>query len=127
MSVTLAQITVQAFGILIGLASLAGLASPDRLIAIVRNVASTPSGWIFAVVVRIVLGAALITAAQAAVFPAAFVALGWAAIVAAIGLLIMGQTRMRKLVDRVGRLSAMAIRVWLIFGLAFGALLLLGA
>ena len=73
------------------------------------------------------LGAVLLTAAQVAKFPMTFTVIGWIAIFAAIGLLIMGQGRMRKFVDSVARWPEAMVRVWLAFGLAFGAFLVYGA
>ncbi|HUF74194.1 MAG TPA: hypothetical protein VMR74_15025 [Gammaproteobacteria bacterium] len=124
---TFARIVVQAFGVLIVVASLWGLVAPQSLVGLVRRVASNTAGLGFAVGIRILLGAALLTAAQVSRFPTAFTVLGWVAIVAAIGLLIMGRGRMAQLVNWVSRWSPTAIRAWLVLGLLFGAFLIFGA
>jgi hypothetical protein len=127
MIVSFARIAVQVFGALILAMSLWGMVAPASLIAVVRRVTRHSAGLGFAVGVRIVLGAALLTAAQVSNFPAIFTALGWIAILAAIGLLILGQSRMSQLVGWVARWPQGTIRVALVFGLLFGAFLIYGA
>jgi hypothetical protein len=122
-----ARLVVQAFGALIVVASLWGMIAPRALIGAVRRMAANTAGLGLAVGIRIVLGAALITAAQVSRFPTSFTVLGWIAIAAAIGLLIIGRGRMSRLVGWVSRWSPTAIRVWLVLGLLFGAFLVLGA
>lgn len=122
-----ARVVVQAFGALIVVASLWGMVAPHALVGLVRRVAANDAGLGFAVGIRVVLGAALITAAQVSRFPMTFTVLGWIAIVAAIGLLIIGRGRMTRLVSWVARWSPTAIRAWLVFGLLFGAFLIFGA
>lgn len=127
MIVSLARLAVQAFGILILLMCLWGLLAPRTLVGFVNRVARHSAGLGVAVGVRVVLGAALLTAAQVSGFPAVFTVLGWIAILSAIGLLIMGQSRMSQLVGSVARWSPTAIRIWLALGLLFGAFLIYGA
>lgn len=122
-----ARVVVQAFGALIVVASVWGMIWPQGLVRLVRRVASNTAGLGFAVGIRIVLGAALLTAAQVSRFPTTFTVLGWLAIVAAIGLLIMGRGRMAELVNWISRWSPTAIRAWLVVGLLFGAFLIFGA
>jgi hypothetical protein len=123
----LSRITVQIFGVLILAGVIFGLIAPAGLIGVVRKVTSRPDGWVFAVVVRILLGAALLTAAQASRFPLAFTTLGWIAIAAAIGILLIGPARMQKLVDRVARMKPLTIRIWLGLGAVFAGFLLFAA
>jgi len=125
--IDISRIVVQAFGVLIGVMSLWGLVVPSQLMGLVKRVVSKPAGMGFAVGVRILMGAVLLTTAQVAKFPMTFTVIGWIAILAAIGLLIMGQGRMQKLVDSVARWPTAMVRVWLVFGLAFGAFLIYGA
>lgn len=127
MIIDISRVVVQAFGALIGLMCLWGLVAPAQLMGLVKRVASNSAGLGFAVGVRIVMGAVLLTAAQVAKFPMTFTVIGWIAIIAAIGLLIMGQGRMRKLVESVSRWPEVMVRVWLVLGLAFGAFLIYGA
>ena len=126
MITSLASIVVRVLGAVIIAASLFGMVAPVSLIAAVRRVTRNPAGLGFAVGVRIVLGASLLTAAQVSDFPAAFTVLGWIAILAAIGLLILGRSRMSRLVAWVARWPSGAIRAALVFGLLFGAFLIYG-
>lgn len=127
MLIDAARIVVQAFGLMIGLLSLWGMVAPDKLIKLVSNVATNPNGLPAAVTVRVVMGAALLVAAEAARFPTTFMVLGWIVIAAAVGLLIMGSARMQKLVEWVGRWPQSLVRIWLVFGAIFGAFLVYGA
>jgi len=124
---SLASIVVQVLGALILALSLWGMVAPASLIALVKRVSRHSAGLSLAVGVRIVLGAALLTAAQVSGFPAIFTALGWIAILAAIGLLILGQSQMRQVIGWVARWPSGAIRVALVFSLLFGVFLIYGA
>jgi hypothetical protein len=100
------EIVLIFFGVAIGVACVVGLVSPDVLIRFVKRAWDNQSGMYFAVVVRVLLGAV--------------------ALVAAVGIAVMGR-------DRVGRLIAMfegfphgLVRVWLVFGGAFGGFLIYG-
>jgi len=117
------RLTVQFFGVLILAVSVIGMIAPAWLLGLVRKVASHPGGFAFAVIVRILLGAALLTAAQISGFPLVFTTLGWIAIAAAIGLLLMGPGRMHRLVGWVGRFQPMTLRIWLGFSALFGGFL----
>lgn len=127
MIIDIARITVQIFGALIAVLSLWGMVVPQRLLALVGKVATNPSGIFVAVGVRLLLGAALLLAAETAGFPTTFMILGGVAIAAAVGLLIVGSGRMRKLVEWVTRWPESLVRAWLVFGLGFGAFLIIGA
>ena len=84
-------------------------------------------GIYIAVIVRLVLGAALIIAAPASPFPIVFQVLGSIAIVAAVVLALLGRERIRKFTAWLsGRFSALIIRLWLLFGMAFGGFLVYG-
>jgi hypothetical protein len=83
-------------------------------------------GFSFAVTVRLILGLALIIAAPASPFPRVFQVLGWITIFAAAGLLWLGRRRMRNFVGWFERSTPLVIRLWLIFGIAFGALMIYG-
>lgn len=104
-----------------------GIGNPEKLIRFVARVMDRDSGIWAAIAVRLILGIALLIAASESRFPLAFQVLGWVAVVAALGLEIIGRKRMRQLVARFDRLSPLFVRVWLVFGLAFGGFLVLGA
>jgi hypothetical protein len=76
-----------------------------------------------AVVARLILGAALVIAAPGSRFPLIFEILGWFAIFAAVVIVLMGRERLRRFVALFERMSPLLIRIWLLFGAAFGAFL----
>jgi hypothetical protein len=83
-------------------------------------------GIYVAVVARLLLGAALIVVAPESRFPLVFEILGWFAIVAAVIMLFAGRVRLRRFVAWFEQSSQTMIRVWLLFGIAFGAFLVYG-
>ena len=115
------------FGIIICALSVWGIYAPAKLIEMVKGLMAQDVGIPAAIVVRLVLGAALITAAAESRFPVVFQVLGSVAILAAIGLAIMGRARMRKFVAWLDRLATLFIRLWLLLGIAFGGFLIYGA
>ncbi len=120
------QFVVILIGVIVAVLSAWGLAVPDRLIALVSSAMHERWGMLVAVIVRLLLGAALILAAPASRFPALFEILGWLAIVAAVVLLVMGRDRMRALIGWFAGMPSAAVRIWLAFGLAFGGCLVYG-
>jgi hypothetical protein len=120
------QILVLLFGIAILALSVFGIYAPASLLRLVKGVAEQAAGIYVAVAVRLVLGAALIVSAPTSQFPAAFRALGWIAIAAALVLIFTGRERVRRLVGWFAQLSGALVRVWLVFGIAFGAFLIHG-
>ncbi len=83
-------------------------------------------GIYFAVVVRLLMGAALIVAAPVSNFPVVFEVLGWIAIVAAVALILIGRERMAALIAWFVRRPTWLMRLWLLFGMAFGGFLIYG-
>jgi hypothetical protein len=127
MLIFVSQIIVLALGVTIIMLAGWGMFVPGNLVTLVTSVMDQQWGIYFAVIVRLVLGAALIIAAPASPFPIVFQALGWIAIVAAVALALLGRERVRKFV--VGwfrRFAAPTIRLWLVFGMAFGGVLIYG-
>ena len=121
------RLIIQIVAVLILAGCVFGLVAPQGFIGVVRQVMAKPSGWIFAVVIRILLGAALLTAAQGSRFPLVFTILGWIAIAAAIGILLMGHSRLQSIVAWVERWGPTAMRIALAFGAAFAGFLLFAA
>jgi len=126
MIVSISHIVVVLVGFAVFLLSAWGIVFPGKLIAMVSGVMDRASGMYAAVGVRIVLGLALIFVAPVSKFPHVFEVLGWIAIAAAIGLPIVGRTRIQRLIAWLTRLPPALIRVWLIFGLLFGGFLVYG-
>lgn len=104
-----------------------GIARPQHLITLVESVLEREWGVYFGITVRLLLGAALVVAAPASKFPLAFTVLGWIAILAALGLVAMGQEGTRRLVAWFADQRVPILRLWLAFGVAFGAVLVYGA
>lgn len=118
---------VLVFGVTIFVAAGWGIFAPEKLLTLVTSTIDQHWGIYFAVIVRLVLGAALIGVAPASLFPIVFQALGLIAIVAALALLVAGRERIREfIVWWSERFSTLIIRMWLLFGMAFGAFLVYG-
>ena len=127
MIIFVSQIIVLLLGVTIFVLSGWGILAPDKLITLVTSTMDRRWGIYIAVIVRLVLGAALIGAAPSTSFPIAFQVLGWIAIVAAAVLVVVGRERLHKfIVWWSEQFSASLIRLWLLFGLAFGAFLVYG-
>jgi hypothetical protein len=109
------------------LLSLWGIYAPRALITLVNDVFEHRAGMIIAVVVRLLLGASLICISPVSRFPAVFAILGWIAVVAAVALMISGRRIVRALLAWIGRSPTALVRLWLVFGFAFGAFLIYGA
>ena len=127
MLIFISQIVVLVFGVTIFVGAGRGMFAPAKLMTLVTSTMDRRWGIYIAVISRLVLGAALIGVAPASSFPIVFQALGWIAIVAAVVLAVAGRQRVRRFIGWWSeRISAPIIRLWLLFGLAFGAFLVYG-
>lgn len=124
---TVSQLCVLLLGGIIVVLAGWGVVRPGQLMALVSSVLNRQWGIYFGAGIRLVLGAALLIAAPASRFPVGFEVLGWAAILAALGLFVMGQNATRKLIAWFEQLSRPVLRLWLLFGVAFGAFLVYSA
>ncbi len=122
----ISQTVVLAFGLAVCLLTLWGMLAPGKMMKIVYGVLHMDWGIHLAVVLRLVLGATLVIAAPESRFPLVFEILGWIAIAAAVAILLMGRERLRKFVGWFQKMRTTMIRVWLLFGIAFGAFLVYG-
>ena len=120
------QIAVLALGVVMCAISLWAMVVPIKMMKLVSGVMDKDWGIYFAVIVRLLLGAALIIAGPGSRFPALFEIVGGIAIFAAVVIAIMGRERLRKFIGWFDRLSPAMIRTWLLFGIAFGAFLVYG-
>jgi hypothetical protein len=120
------ELIIVVMGILVCVYSGWGIFAPQRLMQMVSGVMAKDWGIHAAVAVRLLLGSALIIAAPASRFPLIFQILGWVAIAAAVVLALMGRDRLRRFVSWFERISPLMMRVWLVFGLAFGGFLIYG-
>jgi hypothetical protein len=123
---TASQIVVAALGAFLCAFSIWGLYAPARLCKFAIDFIKKDWAIAVAVIGRLALGAALIGAAPASRLPEFFHVFGWLAIVAAVVMLFMGRDRLLKLGAWFGRLSNLVIRVWLMFALLFGGVLIYG-
>ena len=104
-----------------------GMFAPEKLMAFVSSAMDKYWGIYIAVIVRLLLGSALIIVAPVSLFPMVFHVLGVIAIVAALALVVMGRERIRRFIAWWSqRFSASIVRMWLLFGIAFGGFLVYG-
>lgn len=114
-------------GLVVGALSLWGMVAPTKLIRLVQRVMEQRSGIYVAISMRLLLGVALIVCASVSRFPTTFMVLGWIAVIAAIGLALIGRAGMRRLVTWFDRFPPLFVRLWLVLGLVFGVFLVYGA
>lgn len=126
MTPNILEYIVIVFGAAVSAASVWGIVSPSGLITAVRTVFDNSWGMPLAVIVRLVLGAALILVAPEAKFPMFFKIVGGVVILTAILLPIIGKERIRRLLAWAEGWPVPGIRLWLLFGFAFGAFLIYG-
>ena len=126
MTVLISQYTVYLFGVVIVALSVWGVVVPNRLIALVTGSMNRGSGLYVRIGSRVVLGVALIVAAPPARFPTLFAVLGWISIAAAIALSLFGRASLGALLGWLERMPTTLVRLWLVFGVVFGAFLLYG-
>ena len=127
MLVVISQIVVLVIGVTVIVLAGWGIFSPEKLMTFVTSAMDKYWGIYIAVIVRLVLGSALIIVAPASLFPIVFKALGVIAIVAAIALVLMGRERIRRFIAWWSeRVSAPTVRMWLLFGMAFGGFIVYG-
>lgn len=104
-----------------------GIFAPEKLRTSVTSAMDKSWGIYLAVIVRLVLGSALIVVAPASLFPIVFQVLGLMTIVAAIAVVLIGRERIRRLLAWMSeRFSAPIVRLWLLFGMALAGFLVYG-
>ena len=127
MLVFVSQITVLVIGVTVFVLAVWGVFVPEKLRTWVSSAMDRYWGIYAAVIVRLVLGTALIVVAPASRFPVVFQVLGLLTIVAAIVVALMGRERIRRFLAWFSeRFSAPIIRLWLLFGMAFAGFLVYG-
>lgn len=121
------RVVVLIIGVTVLVLAAWGMFAPDRLKTWVASAMDKYWGIYLAVIVRLVLGSALIIAAPASRFPVVFQVLGLLTIVAAIVVAFMGRERVRRFLAWFSeRFSASIVRSWLLFGMAFAGFLVYG-
>ena len=127
MLITISNIVVLAAGIAVCAMSVWGFYAPQKLVLWAKGAMAAGWGFWFAIIIRLLLGMALLIAAPTSQFPSAFSVIGWIAIAAAVVVAVMGRTGLREFADWIlERLSSTFIRIWVLFGLAFGGFLVYG-
>lgn len=126
MIVDLSQAVVLIFGVVICALSVWGMLAPARIPKLVGRVMAQRWGIHVAVLVRVLLGAALILVADQSRFPVLFQVLGWATLVAAVTIAVLGRQRLRRFTEWFDRASPTLVRVGMLVGIAFGGLLVHG-
>ena len=127
MIIFVSQIIILVIGVTVIVLAGWGMFAPEKLMTFVTSAMDKYWGIYVAVIVRLVLGSALIIVAPASLFPIVFQALGVIAILAAIALVLMGRERIRRFVAWWSERSSVPIvRLWLLFGMAFGGFLIYG-
>jgi len=120
---TVALIIILLFGIIISFLCAFGIYKPERLMSLVTDVFAKPIGMVLAVGVRVVLGLSLLFAASASLYPGVLHVLGVIALIAAVGILMIGRERIERILQWAGKFSLITFRLWLVFGLLFGLFL----
>ena len=110
------------FGVLIILACSYGLADPPGLLKQIENFSGV-GGYVFAIIVRVILGVAALLAADASRLPLFLQIIGGLSLLAALGLLLLGRPRFVRLIGWVAAFNPAMLRVWLVFGMLFGVML----
>lgn len=127
MVVTVSQIVVLVAGIALCMFAAWGLYAPQKLLQSVKGMMDADWGIYFAVIVRLMLGLALIITAPGSRFPWVFLILGWVAIVAAVAAVFFGRERLRRFTNWwFERFTHPGIRLWVLFAMAFGGFLIYG-
>jgi amino acid permease len=117
------KIIIALFGVLICLGGLTILILPEKFKNIMNRWTGQPR-FLFAVIIRVVLGAILLSEAANLKFPLAMKIIGAISILAAVVLLLVGQERMDRFIDWWMKQSENVFRAASVFALAFGAFLI---
>ena len=114
------DITLAIFSTLIIAMSLYGVIWPPRILVIARRFMIGPGIWA-AAGIRLLLAVLLWFGAPVSLTPVAFRVLAFIALLAAVGLTIMGTDRLLKLLDRLESWPTIVVRLQGIVGVGFGA------
>ena len=114
------KILIALFGVLICLGGLTILILPEKFKNIMNRWTGQPR-FLFAVIIRVVLGAILLSEAANLKFPLAMKIIGAISILAAVVLLLVGQERMDRFIDWWMKQSETVFRAASVLAFAFGA------
>ena len=123
----ISRIVVLAMGAAICVFAAWGVYAPQELMRLLKGIMEKDWAIHLAIAVRLAMGIALIFAAPESRFPLAFLILGWVAIAAGVAVALMGRQRLRRFINWwIERFSPAGIRLWLLFAIAFGGILIYG-
>lgn len=114
-------------GGLMMLISLGAVVAPTRVFQRARSLLANRSGWIAAIVLRLILGGLIIFAAPYAEYTLALQIFGALIVLAGLALIPMGHVRMKRMVDWWADRKPTWIRLSALFGLGLGAFLICAA
>ena len=123
---SLPQIVILLFGIVVCGISIWALFFPERLLQMIMAINDKKVTYLAAVGVRLFLGVTLVLAAPDSAFPVVFEVIGWLTIFAAVILSLLGKGLQRKLATWFSGLSRLEVRGWLMLAIAFGLFLMVG-
>ena len=112
--------TIAVFGLIIIALSAWGFFAPRTLAKTLLDLFNRPWGLYLAVGVRLAIGALFVMAADETRFPGTFRFLGYLMLIAAALIPLIGRQRISRLMGWLQAKPPAALRVWLIFGVAFG-------
>lgn len=112
------------FGVLILLSGAMILLNPDPVFGLFRRHGESSGFHVMAVVVRLILGIALVRYAAESKYPLALQILGWLSLVAAMVLAVMGRTRFKRLLTWALSFTSPLARIAGFFGMVFGGFLI---
>ncbi len=117
------KIIITLFGAFICLAGLVMLISPQKFKDVMNNI-TDQTLFLSAVIVRIIIGAILLLEAPNLKFTPVIEFIGSIILLAAFILLLIGQKRMRRMMDWFLKLPDNFYRIWSILAFAFGGFLI---
>ena len=111
------------FAVLISIAGLVLIANPNYIFGVFRRYGDTLGLQVFAVIVRVVLGLALLFSAPESNYPVALEILGWLTLTVALALGVIGRKRFKSIIDWSLDVSPSVQRVMGLAGILFGVFL----
>lgn len=112
------------FGAALIIAGIIIVVNPETIFGLLRRKSESPGLHILAVVMRIIIGVALIMYAAESKYPTAVLIIGWFSVLAATVLGIMGRTNFKRLMAWTLGFSAFFARIAGFLAILFGAFLI---
>jgi len=113
-------------GALVLVLGLVGFVHPRALVGLVQRFSKRSFALPFAIIVRLVAGAAIVYVSSRAKYPVAFIVIGSITVIAGFALAFMGQRRFERLVDWVASWPAENTRIGLFAAAILGGFLIYG-